>query len=121
MSNSNNIILNCHLWDGTVCEPEVHGDSETAFKRAERYVSGGDYSGVTLSLPVEGQDALVPHFISHKDSQTQVTCPRCDGDGEEPGAPASPFEFMRCSLCDGTGNTSAAHAILYAIESDFEN
>ena len=41
----------------------------------------------------------VPHqFFSKK-----VTCPRCDGSGEEPGAPITLDEdgVALCGLCDG--------------------
>lgn len=38
--------------------------------------------------------------------QEQITCPRCNGDGEEPGAPVSTEGKATCDLCDGQGTAS---------------
>ena len=48
----------------------------------------------------------------------RVRCPRCDGCGEEPGAPWSEEGVWLCDLCDGDGRVPApvaqAHAALEA-------
>lgn len=45
-----------------------------------------------------------------------VTCPRCDGDGEEPGAPSSWRERIVCSLCEGVGLVDTEKASEYEEE-----
>lgn len=42
-----------------------------------------------------------------------IICPRCEGDGEEVGAPMDPHEMALCSLCDGTGEVTAKQAQEY--------
>jgi len=48
----------------------------------------------------------------------RVTCPHCEGDGEEPGAPVSPMEVVLCDLCGGAGEVSEAKARRYKIMED---
>lgn len=46
---------------------------------------------------------------------TMVTCPRCDGDGEEPGVPSSyPLSMRLCSVCHGDGEVTQERAAEYA-------
>jgi DnaJ-class molecular chaperone len=42
-----------------------------------------------------------------------VTCPRCDGDGEEVGAPVELDGVWLCSLCNGRGEVSVRKARRY--------
>lgn len=43
-------------------------------------------------------------------------CPRCEGDGEEIGAPMDPHEFANCSLCNGRGEVPQKQAEKYLKE-----
>ena len=45
-------------------------------------------------------------------STPKVSCPHCDGDGEEPGAPQRPDEKVLCSECGGKGVLPRRKAIL---------
>jgi DnaJ-class molecular chaperone len=47
------------------------------------------------------------------DDLTVVDCPRCDGDGEEPGAPVDPCEIALCDLCGGKGEVLKEVATRY--------
>ena len=42
-----------------------------------------------------------------------VTCPHCDGDGEEPGAPLDLEGQQMCSICHGEGKVSVIKAHRY--------
>jgi DnaJ-class molecular chaperone len=47
-----------------------------------------------------------------------VVCPRCGGDGEEPGAPVSLDEVWLCSLCDGKGAVPPEKAAAFSEEDE---
>jgi DnaJ-class molecular chaperone len=47
----------------------------------------------------------------------KIECPRCDGDGEEPGAPVDLVDGTAlCGLCDGHGMVSQARVREYERE-----
>lgn len=53
-------------------------------------------------------------------SMTHVICPRCLGDGEEPGVPwDDELGKPLCSLCEGNGEVSPAIAEEYQEEDRF--
>ena len=45
--------------------------------------------------------------------KVKVVCPRCDGDGEEVGAPIDLEGTWLCSLCGGKGEVSKSKAKKY--------
>jgi DnaJ-class molecular chaperone len=47
-----------------------------------------------------------------------VTCPHCNGDGEEPGAPVDLDGVYLCTLCRGSGEVSQRKADTYSEESE---
>jgi hypothetical protein len=53
-----------------------------------------------------------------KPEPKDVTCPHCDGDGEEPGAPISTEEVAVCNLCLGSGVVTEKAAKKYREESE---
>lgn len=45
-----------------------------------------------------------------------TTCPRCEGDGEEVGAPVCLDGRWLCTLCDGNGEVTLALESAYLTE-----
>ena len=51
----------------------------------------------------DNEDDMNAFFAAIGFPMTDPSCPRCDGSGEEPGAPIDMELIARCTRCNGSG------------------